>query len=528
MKKLIIFMMCLALICGSAFADQTVRVTVTGNDFVGESKFEDEPDFPDADSPRCIPCDDLVLCGTPTETENNGYCDTPDVTPLSCGSVIYGKICGHYDYFVITVPGFTELVVTIFDGSNCDRNPAVNARMKLYDANCVYMAGYVHDAFILRNEGFAEWEGRIKVRRDNCENTTYSLVVACEQIPEPCPDGIRNYCGYPIIVPHGDPVPEPDGSYYHYENVENSCCAENIIDCIHSGLGNDACGEGMCWASGPDIVYEMILEFETVLRIETGVAGGGDTQFMIVGDCNDPEGTCVLSRDQCDPGCNSPEIVEGLILPAGTYYIITSMFGTDICDDIYIIIHGDKPLPVELTSFDAVAGNGSVTLNWTTASESNSDRFDIVRNGTTVGIIAAENLATGASYTWTETNLTNGHEYTYELVSVDVSGAMNTIAEVSATPNFNAAAVSEYALHQNYPNPFNPETSISFDIAEAGAVSLTVFNPLGQTVATLVNGTMAAGRHTITFDGTNLTSGLYYYRLEAGDFSAIRKMVLMK
>ncbi|MBU0692742.1 T9SS type A sorting domain-containing protein, partial [bacterium] len=87
---------------------------------------------------------------------------------------------------------------------------------------------------------------------------------------------------------------------------------------------------------------------------------------------------------------------------------------------------------------------------------------------------------------------------------------------------------TEYALHQNYPNPFNPETNISFDLAEAGAIKLTVFNPLGQTVATLVNGTMASGRHTIAFDGTNLTSGLYYYRLEAGDFSAIRKMVLMK
>ncbi|MBU1920725.1 T9SS type A sorting domain-containing protein, partial [bacterium] len=116
----------------------------------------------------------------------------------------------------------------------------------------------------------------------------------------------------------------------------------------------------------------------------------------------------------------------------------------------------------------------------------------------------------------------------YSLIAVSMDGIRETIGTVSATPSANAATVTEYALHQNYPNPFNPETSISFDLAEAGMVKLTVFNPLGQTAATLVNGTMASGRHTIAFDGTNLTSGLYYYRMEAGDFTAVRKMILMK
>ncbi|MBU1919543.1 T9SS type A sorting domain-containing protein [bacterium] len=188
----------------------------------------------------------------------------------------------------------------------------------------------------------------------------------------------------------------------------------------------------------------------------------------------------------------------------------------------------DDILPVELAGFEAIPADGEITLNWTTASEANNDRFEIMRDAALIGVVKASNSATGHSYSWTESNLTNGCEYTYSLVTISMDGLRETLGTISSTPNFDAASVTEYALHQNYPNPFNPETNISFDLAEAGMVKLTVFNPLGQTVATLVNGTMASGRHTIAFDGTNLTSGLYYYRLEAGDFSAIRKMILIK
>ena len=531
MKKLVVFLMCLALAAGSAFADNGISIRVNGDNITaGESKYVDDPLLPEVDSPRCPPCGSLTPCGTPTETEPNGSCESPDVTVLGCGSILYGVICDDYDYFQVDVDGYTELVVTLFDGSNCDRNPAVYAQMKPYNINTCnpYPPNeYTHTSITARNEDFEPFSFIVKVKRDQYENTTYALVVACTPINIPCPDGIRNYCENPIVIPSGLPLVN---GYYHYEHVENSCCAENIVDCIYSGgnMGFNLCGAGSCYSSGPHIVYQLNLEQETTLRIEVGVYIGGDTQFMIATDCTDPENTCILSRDQCDPYCSSPEIVEDLVLQAGTYYIITSMYNTGQCDDLYIIIDGDHELPVELTSFDAVSGNGSVTLNWTTASESNSDRFDIVRDGTTVGRVAAENHATGSSYTWTENNLTNGHTYNYELVAVDLDGSMSAIGEISATPTFNSAAVTEYALHQNYPNPFNPETSISFDLAEAGQVSLTVFNPLGQTVATLANGSMASGRHTIAFDGTNLTSGLYYYRLEAGDFSAIRKMVLMK
>ncbi|MFZ5433666.1 MAG: T9SS type A sorting domain-containing protein [Calditrichota bacterium] len=85
-----------------------------------------------------------------------------------------------------------------------------------------------------------------------------------------------------------------------------------------------------------------------------------------------------------------------------------------------------------------------------------------------------------------------------------------------------------YSLKQNYPNPFNPTTQLVYDLADAGLVRLTVYNVMGQQVAELVNRTMPAGHHELTFDGSGLASGLYLYRLEVNGFADEKKMVLMK
>lgn len=85
-----------------------------------------------------------------------------------------------------------------------------------------------------------------------------------------------------------------------------------------------------------------------------------------------------------------------------------------------------------------------------------------------------------------------------------------------------------YALEQNYPNPFNPTTTIRFTLAKTSNVTLTVFNILGQKIATLLDGRMNAGAQAVQFDASRLSSGVYIYRLEAGDFRSTKKMMLLK
>ncbi len=87
---------------------------------------------------------------------------------------------------------------------------------------------------------------------------------------------------------------------------------------------------------------------------------------------------------------------------------------------------------------------------------------------------------------------------------------------------------SEYQLSQNYPNPFNPTTVFSFALPEAGQVRFRVYNVLGEVVATLIDGYEIAGYKTIEFDASKLASGIYFYSLQAGKFSAVKKMILMK
>ena len=91
-----------------------------------------------------------------------------------------------------------------------------------------------------------------------------------------------------------------------------------------------------------------------------------------------------------------------------------------------------------------------------------------------------------------------------------------------------SAAVEGFGLSQNYPNPFNPKTTIRFSIPKTQHVTLKVFDVLGCAVATLIDGTQAAGTHAVELDGSMLSSGIYYYRMEAGPFSAYKKLTLIK
>lgn len=104
---------------------------------------------------------------------------------------------------------------------------------------------------------------------------------------------------------------------------------------------------------------------------------------------------------------------------------------------------------------------------------------------------------------------------------ITASSTITDVEDIGSVP-------TDFNLMQNYPNPFNPTTTIRFALPKESSVRLTVFNILGQEVASLVQGTMTAGFHKVDFDASKLTSGMYIYRIEAGNFVSVKKMVLMK
>ncbi len=109
-----------------------------------------------------------------------------------------------------------------------------------------------------------------------------------------------------------------------------------------------------------------------------------------------------------------------------------------------------------------------------------------------------------------------------------VPGAVIVRQYTDVDEGLQAGLPGSFALNQNYPNPFNPSTVIGFALPRAGHVQLEVFNVLGQTVATLVDRRMAAGSHQVEFDGANMPSGIYFYRLKHAEGAETKKMILIK
>ncbi|MFN0158322.1 MAG: T9SS type A sorting domain-containing protein [Bacteroidota bacterium] len=103
-------------------------------------------------------------------------------------------------------------------------------------------------------------------------------------------------------------------------------------------------------------------------------------------------------------------------------------------------------------------------------------------------------------------------------------GTITTSVEIDYDP----IVPQSYALEQNYPNPFNPATVIEYNLPTSEIVTLKIFNMLGQEVQTLVSGAQEPGRYTVRFDGAGLSSGMYFYRLQSGEFTQIKKMLLLK
>jgi hypothetical protein len=193
-------------------------------------------------------------------------------------------------------------------------------------------------------------------------------------------------------------------------------------------------------------------------------------------------------------------------------------------------------IPVELISFTASIVNNKVSLNWTTATEINNLGFDIEISYDKqlykkIGFVRGFGTSSEKhNYTYSFNESLSSSAY-FRLKQIDLDGSF----EYSSVVEVDALNSSEFILAQNYPNPFNPTTKIGFQIANLpsgkqgfGFASLKVYDVLGREVATLVNEEKPAGEYEVGFDASHLSSGIYFYKLIADNFSSIKKMILIK
>lgn len=181
---------------------------------------------------------------------------------------------------------------------------------------------------------------------------------------------------------------------------------------------------------------------------------------------------------------------------------------------------------VELNSFEGIGYDSEIRLFWSTASESNADYFEILRDGAAVAHVEATNSATGANYTWTDSDVVNGVEYDYFLNVVDLDGSRFELGGVTVSAEPDSAIITENALHQNYPNPVISMTTIMVDLVNANNVLLTVEARGGEYLATVAFGPMAAGRHFVDFDATDLPNGFYDIHLMVAEFDTTVTMLI--
>ncbi len=187
-------------------------------------------------------------------------------------------------------------------------------------------------------------------------------------------------------------------------------------------------------------------------------------------------------------------------------------------------------VPVELSSFIASVNEKDVILSWQTATELNNSGFDVERTEANeewekVGFVSGNGTSTEInSYTFADKDVPFG-TYNYRIKQIDFDGTyeyfiLEDEVEISSPGNF--------VLLQNYPNPFNPTTTIKYSVVEKTFVRLIIYDVAGSEVAVIVNKEQKAGEYEIDFNAGNLTSGVYFYRLQTGNFVETKKMILMK
>ncbi|MFZ1320048.1 MAG: T9SS type A sorting domain-containing protein [Ignavibacteria bacterium] len=275
--------------------------------------------------------------------------------------------------------------------------------------------------------------------------------------------------------------------------------------------------------------------------LETGIDGGTENGNITVQFDNSKSGSLFLNNyyngnlHEMTIGIQNSTGTKGLLYRRSeANHVVTvpgPLFGSPLAIRFGQI---NELLPVELESFISTVSENNVILNWRVTSEINNSGFDLERSNVKdqtsdswikIGNVAGNgNSNSPVSYTFEDKNLTSG-KYKYRLKQIDFNGSF----EYYDLQNEVIIGIpGKYNLSQNYPNPFNPLTKIKFEIPVDSKVVLKIYDNTGREMKTLVNEFKTAGYYSFDFNGTNLASGVYFYKLHTDGFSDTKRMILLK
>jgi hypothetical protein len=334
----------------------------------------------------------------------------------------------------------------------------------------------------------------------------------------------------------------PNGFGLHVIDVSNPLIPE-FLDSLYT-LGSAP----SCAAAG-DYVYvaDSWPGFQAIKVFDRRINFGGYTaqstimpQALLVEKItlNTVQTDAIRWEVTADGGTNWEQIVPGagpltLTFPGSDFGWRASLAlgpsgGYPTCDSL--IVDLEPLVPVLIQNFWAKESRSGVELTWDIFADEAIKGFDIFRGGGAEDerIKLNNEILPAGSRIYTDHTVKNGWSYRYTLVVVKEDGSEVTSRTINAT-----TTVRELALHQNVPNPFNPATTISFELPEDAHINLSVYTIEGRLVRTLADEASPAGVRDIPWDGKDnygnaVSSGVYFYRLNAGKKTLTKKMVLLR
>lgn len=339
-----------------------------------------------------------------------------------------------------------------------------------------------------------------------------------------------------------------------------------VTDALHSGTNFIVCGDFNIYGS-TESAYQKLLEVKSgkegefydaitmsgtwnnssyaqyhtqsprVRSFGGGATGGLDDRFDLI----------LYSKAVKDTG--GVYIIQSSITPYGNdgnHYNDSinaqpnTAVSTDVADALHYasdhlpvyakLVFSSSILPVELTYFGGTRRNNSITLLWSTATEVDNYGFEIERRTDrtewrNIGFVQGSGTSnTPHRYSFTDIPTSLELTYYYRLKQIDNSGGFEYHNQIEV----NISSSLRFNLNQNYPNPGNPVTTISFSIPQSSQVKLSVIDISGKQVDILVDDRKESGSYFMKYDGSGLSSGTYFIRLEAGEYSETKKMILLR